>query len=188
MKISSYINTLLVACLTTLSLTVNAATLSLINPVSYPTGGSPGNTGTISTVVNITDYMPGASQGYYIADAIPNAVDGSQLQTAFNAAGVGFTVTDFTKIEPPPAGNMFDSSSLGLAFEGFLMKVGNFTLVGLFDTPITSLFYNNDGLGGISHVAYFNTSPVSAVPIPAALWLFAPALLGFLSFRRRLVK
>jgi len=188
MKISSYINTLLVAFLTTLSFTANAATLSLIDPVNYLTpSGPPGNTGTISTVVNINDYMPGASQGYYLEGATPNAVDGSQLQTAFNAAGVDFTVTDFSKIEPPPAGNMFDSSSLGLAFEGFLMKVGNFTLVGLFDTPITSLFYNNDGLLGISHVAYFNTS-VSAVPIPAALWLFAPALLGFLNFRRRLVK
>lgn len=181
-----YLKTLLFAGLATFTLSVNAATLNLINPVQYLTpAGPPGHEATISTVVNIADYMPGAAEGYYIDGAIPNAVDAGQLQTAFNAAGVSFTITDFTKLEPPPVGNVFDSSSLGLAFEGFLMKVGNFTLVGLFSTPISYLAYNNDGLLGISHVAYFNTS-VSEVPLPAALWLFAPALLGLLGLRRRM--
>lgn len=182
-----YVKSLLITVMATLSFAVSAAHVT-INPVNYLTpAGPPGNTGTISTLVNINDFMPGASQGYYIEGATPNSVDASQLQTALNAAGAGFVVTDFFKIDPPPVGNLFDSSSLGLAFEGFLMKVGNFTVVGLFDNPISSLAYNNDGLLGISHVAYFNTS-VSEVPLPAALWLFAPALMGFLGFRRRLVK
>jgi len=188
MKTSTYIKMLLAASIATFSFAVNAATLNLINPVEYFTpAGPPGNTATIETVVNINDYMPGASQGYYISGAIPNAVDANQLQTEFNAASAGFTITDFVKLDPP-TGNVFDSSSLGIAFQGFLMKVGNFTLIGLFDTPISQLSYNNDGLKGISHVAYFNTSSVSAVPVPAALWLFAPALMGFLGFRRRLTK
>jgi hypothetical protein len=67
------------------------------------------------------------------------------------------------------------------------MKYGTTTLIGLFSTPISSLdFLTHDGKD-VSHIAYFNTS-VSEVPLPAALWLFAPALMGFLGFRRRLTK
>ena len=39
-------------------------------------------------------------------------------------------------------------------------------------------------LDGIKNVAGYSLS-VSAVPIPAALWLFAPALLGFFGLRRK---
>lgn len=179
-KISSF----LLLCLGMLSLSVNAATLDLTDPVSFPTGGAPDNTGTISTVVNIQDYTPGASSGYYIEGAVPNALDGPHLQSIFDAASIDFTVSGFTKVEPPPAGNVLDTSSLGIQFEGFLMKVGNFNLVALFDSPITQLAFSNEGLQGISHIAYFN---VSEIPVPAALFLFAPALLGFIGFRRRLI-
>ncbi|MAL50818.1 MULTISPECIES: VPLPA-CTERM sorting domain-containing protein [unclassified Methylophaga] len=180
---NTYIKSLVIAGMATLSFAVNAATLSLTNPVNYLTpAGPPGHEGTISTVVNITDYMPGASSGYLIEDALPNAVDASQLQTALNAAGAGFIVTDFTKIEPPPVGNIFDSSSLGIAFQGFLMKYSNFTMVGLFNSPITQLSYTTHTGQDVSHIAYFNTS---AVPLPAALWLLAPTLIGFLGLRRR---
>jgi len=37
----------------------------------------------------------------------------------------------------------------------------------------------------ISEVANLTTATVSAVPIPAALWLFAPALAGLFGFRRK---
>lgn len=182
----TYIKSLIVAGLATLSFAVNAATLTLINPVNYLTpAGPPGHEGTISTVVNINDYMPGASSGYLIEDALPNAVDASQLQTALNAAGAGFIVSDFTKIDPPPVGNVFDSLPLGIAFQGFLMKYSTFTMVGLFDSPITQLSYTTHTGQDVSHIAYFNTS---AVPVPAALWLFAPALMGLLGFRRRFAK
>lgn len=185
---NNYIKSLLVAGLTTLSFAVNAATLTLIDPVNYLTpAGPPGNTATISTVVNINDFMPGASSGYFIEDALPAAVDAGQLQTALNAAGAGFTVTDFTKIEPAPADNVFNSLSLGVAFQGFLIKYASFTMVGLFDSPITQLSYVTHTGQDVSHIAYFNTS-ISEVPLPAALWLFAPALMGLLGFRRRLAK
>ncbi|MBN47239.1 MULTISPECIES: hypothetical protein [unclassified Methylophaga] len=39
-------------------------------------------------------------------------------------------------------------------------------------------------LDGIKNVAGYSLN-VSAVPIPAALWLFAPALLGFFGLRRK---
>ena len=67
------------------------------------------------------------------------------------------------------------------------MKYGTTTLIGLFNTPISSLdFLTHDGKD-VSHIAYFNTS-VSEVPLPAALWLFAPALMGFLGLRRRMIQ
>jgi len=183
---NNYIKSLLMAGLATLSFAVNAATITLIDPQNYLTPeGPPGNTGTISTIVNINDYMPGASKGYLIEGAIPNAVDADQLQTALDAAGSGITVSGFTKIEPPPVGNVFDSFSLGVAFQGFLIKYATFTMVGLFDSPISQLSYVTHTGQDVSHIAYFNPS---AVPLPAALWLFAPVLMGFLGFRRRLAK
>jgi len=39
--------------------------------------------------------------------------------------------------------------------------------------------------GNNSYVLSITSTPVSAVPIPAALWLFAPALVGFFGFRRK---
>ncbi|MBV1899639.1 MAG: VPLPA-CTERM sorting domain-containing protein [Cycloclasticus sp.] len=40
---------------------------------------------------------------------------------------------------------------------------------------------------GLSHISIYTTSNGAGnpVPLPAALWLFAPALLGFLGFRRK---
>jgi len=39
---------------------------------------------------------------------------------------------------------------------------------------------------GITYIDWTD-APVSAVPLPAAVWLFGPALLGFLGFRRKAV-
>lgn len=190
MKTSAFIKALIAASFAALSLGVSAATIQLGDSFSYFTpAGGPGNTATVHTVLNISDYMPGASQGYYVSDAKPNSLDGGHLQLVLDAVSSGITVANITKLDPPPVDNVFDSSSLGIAFQGFLMKVGNFTLIGLFDNPISQLAYNNDGLLGISHVDYFNATPViSEVPLPAALWLFAPAMVSFLAFRRRLIK
>jgi hypothetical protein len=180
---NNYIKSLLVSGLATLSFAVNAATLSLAGTVSYDSNGF---TGDISQVININDFLPGVSEGFHLAKPNPTAVSSAHLQTALSAAGSSFVVTDFFKIEDPIS-NTLDTSSLGLAFSGFLMKYGTTTLIGLFDTPISSLdFLTHDGKD-VSHIAYFNTS-VSEVPIPAALWLFAPALMGLLGMRRRLAK
>lgn len=183
MKTSIFIKALIAASFAALSLGVNAATIQLGNAYSYvsPTG----KTATVNTVLNIDDYMTGASQGYYVSGATPNSLDGDHLQLALNAVDPSFAVTDFTQASKSKD-NVFDSSSLGIAFQGFLMKVGNFTLIGLFNNPITQLAYSNDGLKGLAQVAYFNTTPaISEVPVPAALWLFAPAMASFLAFRRR---
>ena len=45
--------------------------------------------------------------------------------------------------------------------------------------------FSTNELYGIDDLS-FSTSAVSAVPVPAALFLFAPALMGFLGFRRKM--
>jgi len=65
-------------------------------------------------------------------------------------------------------------------------------LEGEFDLSLLSLFDANSG-GVISTYLTMTcvndealvTAEVSAVPIPAALWLFGPALLGLLGLRRK---
>lgn len=180
---NNYIKTILVAALTTFSLTINAATLSLTGTTSYNANGFKGE---ISQVLNINDFLPGASEGFHVEKPNPTAMSAAHVQTALAAAGSSFIVTDFFKTNDP-ATNTVNTSSLGLAFSGFLMKYGTTTLIGLFDTPISSLDFLTHNGKDVSHFAYFTTS-VSEVPLPAALWLFAPALMGFMAFRRRINK
>jgi len=46
------------------------------------------------------------------------------------------------------------------------------------------IFTNSNGeLQDLSHISIYTT--VSNVPLPAALWLFAPALLGFMGLRKK---
>jgi len=56
---------------------------------------------------------------------------------------------------------------------------------GLASDSITNFAKTPGGLGGGIAMATF--TEVSAVPLPAALWLFGPALLGFMGFRRKAV-
>lgn len=140
-------------------------------------------------------------------EATTNSVKQDQLNTAFNAAEasgnyselVGYDVLDFYSTGSYPAATentdfftsdvfstgYLNTSSLGLTFEGIMIKSGNTTLVALFSDAISELYFKTFIKQGISHIALFNTAPISAVPVPAALWLFAPALLGLVGFRRR---
>ncbi|WP_273180285.1 MULTISPECIES: VPLPA-CTERM sorting domain-containing protein [Methylophaga] len=140
-------------------------------------------------------------------EATTNSVKQDQLNTAFNAAEasgnyselVGYDVSDFYSTGSYPAATestdfftsdvfstgYLNTTSLGLTFEGIMIKSGNTTLVALFSDAISELYFKTFIKQGISHIALFNTAPISAVPVPAALWLFAPALLGLVGFRRR---
>ena len=180
-----FIKTLLVFFVATFSFSVHAATLSLTGKVNYNANGFKGS---ISQVQNITAFLPGASAGFYVPKPNPAAMSAAHVQTALSAAGSSFVVTDFYKIDNPVK-NSLQTAASGIGFSGFLMKYGTTTLIGLFSTPISSLdFITHDGKD-VSHIAYFNTSAlVSEVPLPAAMWLFAPALMGLLGFRRCLMK
>jgi len=50
-----------------------------------------------------------------------------------------------------------------------------------------SISWSNGGsqIPNLSHMTIYSTTNTSAVPLPAALWLFGPALLGFMGFRRK---
>jgi len=82
------------------------------------------------------------------------------------------------------------SSAIG----GILLKQAQGSLLVLFNSPVSQLYWNTNFIaqGGagdengtkISHYVLID-STLSEVPIPAALWLFAPALLGLVGFRRK---
>lgn len=178
------------------------AQLSSAATVAY---SSAAGSGTISDVANGYLYMStdgsftsgtGPDNTYLIEDAIPNAVDGAQLQTALTAIGSSFTVTDFTSSGGNTYPGLTSTGTSGtftannFSFQGFLVKAGNVSLVGLFNNPISYLEWNTlfapngsgKGYNSMSHIAFFN---VSEVPVPAAMWLFAPALLGLFGLRRK---
>lgn len=139
--------------------------------------------------------------------ATTNAVKQDQLNTTFDAAAasgkyaelVGYDVLDFYSTGSYPVATentdfftsdvfstgYVNTTSLGLTFEGIMLKSGNTTLVALFSEAISELYFKTFIQQGISHIALFNTAPISAVPVPAALWLFAPALLGLVGLRRK---
>lgn len=53
---------------------------------------------------------------------------------------------------------------------------------GMFDT----IGVTNDGKRhDISHISLYTTDSISHVPLPAALWLFGPALMGLIGIRKR---
>lgn len=185
MRKISFIQLLLLAISISLSFGASAASLSLTGTTKYNANGFKG---TISDVQNFSAFLPGASQAFYVPKPNPSAMNAAHVQTALTAVGSSFVLTDFFKIENPTT-NTLNTSPMEISFSGFLMKYGTTTLIGLFNTPISSLdFLTHDGKD-VSHIAYFNTSPlVSEVPLPAAFWLFAPALMGLLGMRRRSTK
>jgi hypothetical protein len=78
---------------------------------------------------------------------------------------------------------------------GILLKQSTASLLVLFSSPVSNLYWNTEFTGGnsgglgndpskISHYLVIDGT-ISQVPVPAALWLFAPALLGFLGLRRK---
>ena len=69
-------------------------------------------------------------------------------------------------------------------FAAYLFNVdtlgtGSFSTIGLLGNPV------NMTPQDISHYSIYTTDTMSEVPIPAAIWLFAPALMGLMGFRRK---
>jgi len=145
----------------------------------------------------------GPDDAYIMIDFIPSAISAATV-----ASETGKTITNFWKNNTPGGNTGF--ANPGFLFEGFMIKAGNETLVGFFNTAISSLYWNtlftSDFLdsqeakwcnahpekpcknpqNAMSHVVYYNiTGDIPQIPVPAALWLFAPALLGLMGFRRR---
>lgn len=57
------------------------------------------------------------------------------------------------------------------------------SLVGMINSISAIDFWPNQG--AISHVEIVGNSDMSVIPVPAAIWLFGTALIGFIGFSRR---
>jgi len=109
----------------------------------------------------------------------------------------GTTWTFVTKDEYPNESDIkegiWDFSDQTLPLDDpfvIVLKAANFFaayLINVEDTDgkgwFTTAGVTGDKPHGISHISLYTS--VSEVPVPAALWLFAPALLGLMGFRRR---
>ncbi|PHS25739.1 MAG: hypothetical protein COA83_04825 [Methylophaga sp.] len=169
---------------------------------TYTTGTGGGHGGDIYVQADGYKYLntsssytsgTGPDETYIIIEPTPNAVNNAQhLQDALAAIGSTFIVTDFTSSggNTYPGLNSTSFVAQGFLFNGFMVKASTNTLVGIFDIPISTIFWNtlwqtkNGVAQDMSHIAFFNTT-IPQIPIPATLWLFAPALLGLMGFRRR---
>jgi len=149
--------------------------------------------------VNITDY---SESGYTLDGRVKTSPN-----TVSNADG-GFVGVNFgdTIVLTADDSSLFNVSSIDLApwssttsvyFEGVTGSGSTVQQVvsvsGLFGTFILSGFNNlisfsfdDNGASGSFYVDNIVLSP-SAVPLPAAVWLFGPALLGLMGFRRKAV-
>jgi len=65
------------------------------------------------------------------------------------------------------------------AFTAYLFDTPDKANDGTYEVSITNI---NNVVQDLSHMTIYTTSPV---PLPAALWLFGPALLGLMGFRRK---
>lgn len=153
--------------------------------------------GIIHTVSNGGDYVWAGSVApieAYILDANPPpAVNQEHLQVALDDAGSLYTVESFVSSDDAWfSGTLVDNGTSGTyylsqGFTGFMIKASTLTFVALFDEVVQSIDWNTNWVvngQGIPH-AMSHVGVLNAVPVPAALWLFAPALLGLMGFRRR---
>ncbi|MEW5057169.1 MAG: spondin domain-containing protein [Cycloclasticus sp.] len=140
-----------------------------------------------SMLLPSSDFFIGNSDP--LAFDISSILDGSVSQLSFNVVSVydaGTEVNDFETsagnpifgIAPGQSGpnqgadeNGVVSVVNGLAFASFLNVAG-----------IDVAGFNFDNFGSIATIEIVN---VSAVPLPPALLMFAPALLGFMGLRRK---
>lgn len=87
-----------------------------------------------------------------------------------------FNVTANSNTGPSPS--PFTATLAGNTYE----ILGSSILFSLF-LDVGQYFLTVEGLSGHTFTGY--DLSINAVPVPAALWLFAPALMGFLGLRRK---
>lgn len=124
--------------------------------------------------VNDTDTI---SAGFEISSPgyIGGDVKGSLAATLSYKGVDSYNLTSMLDYDEGRAWDVFTTSDFfGLKFDKVIV---NF--------KVDSLEYKGDGAVGFADPTR-NASYVSAVPIPAAAFMFAPALLGFLGFRRKI--
>jgi len=126
----------------------------------------------------------GEHLGYFLSSE-----SGSTTTTGFSLIGLSGDSpnTAFVGSSGGILGAAYRSSallSLGetISFSGFVITalVNSLSSDGTLVGDLTGRFDATGGVGGLNVIQ-------SAVPLPAAVWLFGPALLGFMGFRRKAV-
>jgi len=188
----------------TLSTAAFSLTLVFISSISFaatiPSMSSEAGSGIVNansttTLKTLTEFDAG-NQNYfssfpfttYAAEYAGNIPESDFQQDMLDIFGI--VVNDWVKDDIgtyfTPGANS-GTFTPGFAFSGIVIKASNETFAAEF-SPTSELHWNTlftlPNQNGISHVTFINTD-IPQVPVPAALWLFAPALLGFLGLRRK---
>ncbi|MDO8825438.1 hypothetical protein [Methylophaga sp.] len=155
-----------------LSFNASAASLTLV--------GDAGNTGTvgIGSGTVVTASTSSIAAGALVSDAF--------TVTSDTAATATLSLT-FNPLAPTTAVSIFDGMNIvGLS----ITKIGSlgvleYTWLLEAATEYVINVFIGKALAGSNYDLRLTTTGISEVPLPAALWLFGPALLGFLGFRRK---
>ena len=156
------------------SFNANAASLSLV--------GDAGNTGTVGIGSGnvVTAATSALSAGAMVSDFFTISSDTATTAT--------LSLT-FNPLAPTTAVSIFDGVNI---FGLDITKVGSlgvleYTWVLAAATDYVINIFIGSAVLGSNYDLRIDTG-ISEIPVPAALWLFAPALLGFLGLRRKFVK
>lgn len=157
-----------------LSFNASAASLSLV--------GNAGNTGTV-----------GFGSGSVVTAATSSISTGTLVSDSFTVSSDTATTATlsltFNPLAPTTAVSIFDGIDI-LSLS--VMKVGSLGILEYtWALKAVTDYMINIFIGSASAGSNYDlrvTTGLSEVPVPAALWLFAPALLGFLGFRRKASK
>jgi hypothetical protein len=185
---------LVFAIISSFSMLVNAASVSIKNPAPAPSTHSfTVNFGTIVfsymsptdvDKITVVDQIKGSGGQSY--DNI-----GDEIETAFGLAANTFddeSVVDdtYSTYKGDISGSMTTITS-DLPFDYLSIHFGGYNAFFQFASLTNSLKINVVSAtkgGGLSNYRAYN-SGISPVPVPAAAFLFAPALLGFIALSRR---
>lgn len=130
-----------------------------------------------------SDFFIG-NDGLIDISSILSSVGSSLVLTVFNVFDAGTEVNDFAT---SPGNGIFGIAagvpSAGVDEMGVVTQVGDLILAYGSFLNVGNTDFSQFGLG--AQIATIELTNVSAVPVPAAAFLFAPALLGFMGLRRR---
>lgn len=189
MKIKSLLITLVTFGLMMVG-SANAATINDVTSTAYKYVNT--NNAVSSGEFTDSSFSSSIQEAYTWYGASTNISDGSpgfisNLNSFFQSNGFAanyFNLTSATKVS-----SGFENPITG-PITGILLKQSTASLLVLFNTPVSDLYWrtvfpgaNGNGTG-ISHYVLLE-HPISEVPVPAALWMFAPALLGFAALRKK---
>jgi len=142
-------------------------------------GGKPGGLGSCRTLDASAQCVPNSDDNLTIFEDEQIRMDFSLDQGGFTAATFG----DFTFRDDNHNlinGTVSVDSESGYSIVSVINGIADFSAIG----PSTYLIFNADGGAGSTSNYYISEANISAVPVPAAVWLFGSAL-GALGWVRR---